>query len=276
MASDISNHTSGGPALPTTHSPKKSIHQRFRTLAALAVATTVLLTGTATAGATSQCGDYSFGFAGTRLLNDGISTSAGPFPISLPAGTYDVTLQSHDDHVAHPGQYEQTAEQFYVVLDSGWVSPPSVDIADDATEAITVHQGQVIGESTAISVHHIGLGGVNSVDVVCVGFTPTVPAEVADEIVDEDAPEPAAEEAPEPATEDPASSLTDPADPLSLMRPVVPAEIEAEVQGHVETAPLLALTGPEHSTIIALLGAVLLGLGSTLVAVERRLQGVKH
>jgi len=59
----------------------------------LAIGTLVLGVLTLTpvaAGAQNGCGEYSYGFAGTRLLNDGISDSAGPFTIDLPAGTYDV------------------------------------------------------------------------------------------------------------------------------------------------------------------------------------------
>ena len=88
------------------------------------------LVGTASAAnAATGCGEYSFGFEGTRLLNDGISDSAGPFAISMPAGTYDITLHSFDDHAAHPGQVAQTQEQWYFTLDSGYSSPASSDIA---------------------------------------------------------------------------------------------------------------------------------------------------
>ena len=264
-------------------SPRAKTIRWSRTLAALMTVAGIFVTGMGQAGASTGCGEYSFGFAGTRLLNDGISTSAGPFPISLPAGTYDVTLQSFDDHVGHPGQHDQTFEQFYAVLDSGWISAPSDDIADAETQATTVHSGQVIGDSTAISVHHVGLGNVNSVDVVCVGFTPTIPAEVADDVE-----EPAIDEA-DPAPIDPLSLQrpadnpkpssvpreSDPIDPLSLERPVDTAGIEPDVQGQIETVPVLALTGPGDATTIALLGVTLVALGMTFVAADRRLQAIQ-
>jgi len=72
-------------------------------LAGIATSAFGLATSSA-AGATMGCGQTSFGFEGTRLLNDGISNSAGPFSITLPAGTYDVVMQSYDAHDEHPGQ----------------------------------------------------------------------------------------------------------------------------------------------------------------------------
>lgn len=144
-----------------------------------------------TAGATMGCGEYSFGFAGTRLLNDGISHVAGPFTIELPADTYDVIMQSHDAHDEHPGQTEQTEEQWYFVLDSGYQSPLTVDIPDDQNLTVTVVENQMIAsDTTSITVHHRGVGSVNSVDVVCVGFTPVEEPVILSPIVEEPSPLP--------------------------------------------------------------------------------------
>ncbi len=251
----------------------------MRAALGLLIATAVFGNGVGGAGASTGCGEYSFGFAGTRLLNDGISTSAGPFPITLPAGTYDVKLESFDDHEDHPGQVAQTAEQFYVTLDSGWVSPPSVDIAENENYATTVHAGQVVGESTAISVHHLGRGNVNSVEVLCVGFTPAAAAlNVVEE--PEDKPEAPAPADPlsltRPTSESPDSTLKpDRIDPLSLTRPIEGDGVATEVQGQVEVGPLLALTGPSTSPLIALLGTSLVSVGALLVATDRRRQSVR-
>ena len=140
----------------------------------------------ATAGASTGCGEYSFGFEGTRLLNDGISNSAGPFNIELPAGTYTVTTESFDDHAAHPGQLDQTAEQWYIVLDSGYVSPATSDIAEEASFVSDTFENQVTEAATSITLQHLGEGGVNSVSPLCVGFT-TVSVPVVEEAVVEEA-----------------------------------------------------------------------------------------
>jgi len=83
-------------------------------------------------GASSSCGTWSFGFAGTRLINDGISNDAGPFAITLPAGTYDVTMVSHDNHPSPDYQTSQTGEQWRFRLDSGYTSGLTKDVPSDA------------------------------------------------------------------------------------------------------------------------------------------------
>ena len=153
--------------IAVNHSRRRNL---FRCIAATIIASGVLV-GPGTAGASETCGEFSFGFEGTRLFNDGISNSAGPFPIELPAGTYDVTLVAFDSHSAQTSVDTQPGEQFVVQLDNGYVSPPSLDIPDDVDGTRTVHQAQEISTAaSAISVHHLGVAGINSVDVVCVGF----------------------------------------------------------------------------------------------------------
>ena len=95
-----------------------SLKKRFARFAGCLAALTVALTAATgnVAAANEGCGEFSYGFEGTRLLNDGISTSAGPFPISLPAGTYDLTMVSSDDHTSGQFHGEQSAEQWYVCL----------------------------------------------------------------------------------------------------------------------------------------------------------------
>ncbi len=172
------------------------------------------------AGAQSGCGDYSYGFEGTRLLNDGISNSSGPFEIDLPAGTYTVTLVAHDHHSTQPDVPSQANEQYQVVLDSGYVSPASTDIPDDADTTTTVFTGQVIGQSNAISVQHIGAPGINSVNVVCVGFTVEAAlVEPVPPLVAEPAP---ADTPEEPAVEAPADVADTPEAPADPVVPVAP------------------------------------------------------
>ena len=181
----------------------------------------------APAFASTGCGEFSFGFEGTRLLNDGVSNEAGPFPAELPAGTYELTLVSGDQHSEQVDIPTQPAEQFVVVLDSGYVSPPSLDVPDDADEISTTHPNQEIGASTTISVRHIGSEGINSVNVLCVGFTPTAaPAgePIVEETVAEDpAEEPAGEE---PVAEEPIDDLPQNpvAQPVAGADPTTPEE----------------------------------------------------
>lgn len=125
------------------------------------------------AGADGGCGEYSFGFTDTRLINDGISNSAGPFPIDLPAGLYDVTMVGKDNHTTTPYS-DQPGERWYVDLNNGWQSPLTDDLPDDMDMMTTALAAQTISASTAISVHHAGEGNVNSIEVVCVGFTTVV------------------------------------------------------------------------------------------------------
>lgn len=211
----------------------------WRGLIGVTAAAVTLSTLTAVpAGAATGCGTYSYGFEGTRLLNDGISTSAGPFTIDLPAGVYTVTLVAHDHHSTQPDVPSQTGEQYHVVLDSGYVSPASNDIPDDVDTNTTVFSGQVMKQSNAISVEHAGAPGINSVNVICVGFTLE---ESAPKIVDssaEDTPSmPADEAAAEPASE--ATAAVAPVGDLPAAGPTEPAgeidrAVEVEVEGVVE------------------------------------------
>ncbi|MGI9606438.1 MAG: hypothetical protein ACR2P0_09905 [Acidimicrobiales bacterium] len=265
----------------------------------------IVATSATAAGASSECGEYSFGFAGTLLLNDGISGSAGPFLIELPAGTYDVTLRSFDAHDEHPGQVEQTEEQWYVALDSGWVSGFTNDIPDESNHSTTVLGSQEIEQSNAISVHHRGVGNINSVEVVCVGFTTVLtepaPVEVAAENVeitpvDESVEAPVetpttpttavptavpAAEIPEPAPESPAVAAPVPVVaevagaveelPAQLPPTVSLTRAPTMVLAQVETAPMLALTGPSTTTLaLALGGLLLITLGASMVVLEKR------
>lgn len=145
-------------------------HMLLGVLAVLGLFATTIDGTIAGADETGTCGEFNFGFSGTNLINDGISDSAGPFPVVLPAGTYDVTLRGEDDHSTSEAS-DQPGEQWYVALDNGWQSDLSNDIPDDMDTSTTTFTGVTIEAATAISVHHAGEGNVNSLRVVCVGFT---------------------------------------------------------------------------------------------------------
>ena len=232
------------------------------------LAVALVLEGHALAASTG-CGEYSFGFEGTRLLNDGISTSAGPFTISLPAGTYDVTMVSHDAHDEHPGQDEQTQEQFYFTLDSGYTSPPSNDIPTEVNDMTTVVGAQEIGASTSITVHHLGQGGINSVDVRCVGFTAVQVAGPQPEPEPDPDPEPEPEpEVVEPEPE-PEPEVVEP-EPEPEPEVAAPAPVTPEVAAKVETpVAQLARTGPPQIVLaFAGVGLFLVGYGVVLMNLD--------
>lgn len=226
--------------------------------ASVAALTSILLTAalvltTSPAGSAQGCGEYSFGFAGTRLINDGISTSAGPFAISLPAGTYDITMVSHDNHPTPDYQTDQTQEQWYFELDNGYESSLTTDIPNDAENMTTTIAAQTIDAATAITVHHAQLGvAPNSVDVVCVGFTPT-----------QVSPSTSAVSPPTTLVSPPTTAVSP---PTTVMTPttqsVSPSStIPATVKGVVEQRPpVLAVTGASLTLLtLSAVGAIALG-----------------
>lgn len=235
----------------------------LRTIVALplvAMVTLMLAFGTlallgSPAGAADGCGTYSFGFDGTRLLNDGISNSAGPFAADIPTGTYTVTLVSHDHHDTQVDIPSQLAEQYHVVLDSGYVSPASSDIPDTANNMTTTFAGQQIDASAEISVRHVGTQGINSVDVVCVGFTPEAIAE--------------------PVAEEPEQDILIPLalarDPEVTPPPVIEAEVKGIVESPLPATAQLAITGPSTQAIALLIvGFVLIAVGALLTREGKR------
>jgi len=89
----------------------------------------------------------------------------------VPAGSYTVVMDSFDDHTTKLDQTSQTEEQWYFVLDGGYVSPTSGDLDDDQDVRRDVFTDQDIAASTSITLMHRGEGNVNSVQPTCVGFT---------------------------------------------------------------------------------------------------------
>ena len=144
-----------------------------------AAAGTLLLSTVATVagplGAQGECA-LELGFEGTRLLNDDVHNIAGPFDIDLAAGTYDITVISHDNHDTQVGVGTQPEESFYFTLDSGYISGVTNDIPDDQNTAVSSFTGQVIGDSSSITLHHISnAAGINSLSPQSICFTSTNP-----------------------------------------------------------------------------------------------------
>lgn len=242
----------------TTKRPTIGTHRitlrRVAAICALSLGAFALSSGTVTAAA-DGCGEYSYGFTGTRLINDGISTSAGPYAISLPAGTYDVQMWSNDNHPSPDYQTDQTAEQWYFVLDNGYSSPPTLDIPNNAESTVTSIEKVTLDAATTITVHHRLVGSSpNSVNVECVGFTPA----------NVDISPPAT-----PAITEP-SVLPPVVHPPSVSAPV--ATVPTEVKPVVEAPPIpqLAVTGTDSSLVYV--GLLLLLTGVALVVSERRVE----
>lgn len=231
--------------------------------ALLVIAGMVLATGPALGAVDGGCGEYSYGFTGTRLINDGHSTSAGPFAIDLPAGTYDITMLSDDNHPSATYQTQQTQEQWYFVLDNGYQSPPTNDVPNDRQEIMT-NLGEVeLSAATTITVEHLREGGLNSVNVECVGFTSSAVAVFPPATTTTEAPAIAA-----PATVATASVDSSTTTIVSAVTP--PSTIETQVRGVVE-APIqqLAVTGTETDAVV-FAGILLIVLGLALVSVTAR------
>lgn len=206
--------------------------------------------GAGVVAAQGGCGGTVVDLSGSRLLNDGVANVAGPFQVNLPAGTYDVTAISYDDHSTVVTGGDQSMEQWSIVLDSGYHSPLTADIADSSDWSTSTWPSQQIDGATSLKLVHRGTGGVNSVDPVCIGFAR----------IDSELPDPATTEATsdgpasdEPITEDPTdtvdttSTASEPDDSdFSSTAPAVdrvrpgdsqvadPADIVAEVEGIVE------------------------------------------
>ena len=231
-----------------------------RAVAVIAIIAGVALTSSGLAGAANSvgCGDYSFGFTGTRLLNDGISDSAGPFAIVLPAGVYDITMEASDNHPSADYQVEQTQEQWYFTLDNGYSSPPTPDVPADRTQVTMTVEGVELAEATAISVHHLRQGGVNSVNVDCIGFTPSIVAP------------PTTTEPPQiggPIGTVPPQTTPPPTVAVAPPATEPPAAVSVEVKPAVEVVEELALTGT-RSSAMAVTGIGLVVLGAIFLAAE--------
>lgn len=251
--------------MAATHTSRSRVAQAIAPML-ISLGLVVLLAAQASAqiAQPGECGTYSFGFTGTRLINDGISDSAGPYSIELPAGRYDIVMKSHDNHPSADYQTEQTEEQWYFVLDSGYTSPFTNDVPADAEIAVTNVNGVELDAASSITVNHRKFGSVNSVNVVCVGFTPaeviagpTTTEAVVAPVVSSTSVAPAVV-APTvaPTTAAPAAATT--------------TTVATAVAGQVEQPAQLAVTGPSGTQAMLLLGAALILSGVTASALSVR------
>jgi hypothetical protein len=236
--------------------------------ASVVVSGLALLAMATPASAVMGCGQYSFAFDGALLLNDGVSNTAGPFAIEVPAGTYDVAVQTHDAHDENREQLEQTQEQVYFTLDSGYVSAVTTDIRSDRNTAVDEFLGQEIGASTSVVLHHLGEGGVNSLDVTCVGFTPVAPPKNADDVPSEVSKTDITAHQPIPTSFVGVGEAESPRIVESPAGGAVPIAELAKAVGVGSPAldvELLAFTGPSTSWLAITIGALCFVLGGVIL-----------
>lgn len=281
----------------TTSELDEIMRRRLCSFTRLSAASTIFVAVVALggpAGASSACGELSLDFPAVALLNNGVDNTAGPFPIAVPSGSYTVIMDSFDDHSIKAAQITQTEEQWHFVLDGGYVSPNTTDIADDQNGQRDVFSDQEIAASSAITLVHRGHGNVNSVHPKCVGFVRTVEPEPAPIPVEEvitpiepdlplEAVEPEPEQTPIESAVEPTEGIVDePADeaanetaePLGGSEQVASSNgITREPAEHSTTpasVPQLALTGPSATWSTAVIGLSLLMFGAIM-----RFVGVK-
>jgi len=133
-------------------------------------------------------GGIAFGFPDYPMVrSDWPPTTAGPFAVDVPAGTYHVQLTSFDRHVDEEGGAigsSQPDEAYFVVgLSEGtevWRSNSLPDLPDDENLlTLTVNSDLTIPASDQIMVHHTKIDDAptespNSIVAVCIVLIPQV------------------------------------------------------------------------------------------------------
>ncbi len=236
--------------------------------------------------------DHSIQFDTDVVLIDPQTTTLGPFNISLPAGTYDVTLATWLGGEELP---LQTMEQWSISTDTGYTSPLTTDSSPVLVDSQTFTD-QVIGNTAWITVDHKapGMDSANSVHPLCVGFTsveePVVTTTTEAPVVTTttEAPVVTTTEAPVVTTTE-APVVTTTEAPVVVEEttttteaPVVVEETTTTVAAPATTAaptttvaataaPELALTGPSELALsLGLTGGALVLAGSAAVIASRR------
>ncbi|MFZ0493140.1 MAG: SdrD B-like domain-containing protein [Acidimicrobiia bacterium] len=143
---------------------------------------------------TADAGTYlvNFGQNGYQYIRSDRSEPEAQTPhiaVNIPAGTYDITVYSYDDHDPDkPTQTDQTHEQWYLVASDGvgpdYHSGVTGDLADTLnTREDTIATGAVFGQPiTSAWAYHAfypnaqtGVVSPNSITPICAKFTAQVP-----------------------------------------------------------------------------------------------------
>ncbi|MBT8200225.1 MAG: hypothetical protein KJO36_06895, partial [Acidimicrobiia bacterium] len=115
-----------------------------------------------------------------KLLADSSDRhSFGPIAVSIPAGTYDVTLASFDDHNNKPEQAQKQEQWRAVATANGsvlWESPPIADLPEGQNYLTQLVASSVVFGSDVTGViaqhAHAGINRPESVAPICMSFVP--------------------------------------------------------------------------------------------------------
>ncbi len=100
-------------------------------------------------------GDY-VGHFPVGFVDPWYPTSRGPYAFTIPAGTWDFSAVTGDNHSGKPGEAPQKGEMVKFVTDRGHVSPPTIDVPEDRDTQTTTWKQTFSAPITSITVQHAG------------------------------------------------------------------------------------------------------------------------
>ena len=219
--------------------------------------------------------DFSIAFGEADVLIDPTNTTLGPFTLSVPAGTYEITMSSWLGFTDDPAQ---TMEQWFFTTDSGYTSPLTTDSAELVFTDVAT--SQTLPATSSITLRHKGNTGVtNSVHPLCIGLR-----SVAAPVTTTTAAPTTTTAAPTTTTAAPTTTTTVAVSPggqgtdgtttttaAPTTTTAAPTTTVASGAGAEEEIPELALTGPgDLSMSLGLTGAALMLAGVAAVRASRR------
>jgi len=230
----------------------------IRLVAVVTIATGLTLAGGSVAAQDASCTDVSVGHGGIELLTRG-PVSIGPIAISLPAGTYRLIMTSADPGHMPNHQENQVNERWNFVLDNGYSSPITPDLATELTTA-TYDMGvaDLAAASSLTFIHH--------------GVAPSADSVYPSVVFQCVAPPPTTTTAP-PTTEPPVTvaDTSTTAAPTTTPPPTAPTTAPPTSEGEVNSEEL-PRTGT--TTNLLLLGLGLAAAGTLVLEVSRCLNSV--
>jgi len=197
---------------------------------------------------TCSTSDHSIAFGEEVTLIAPTPSMQGPFNISIPAGTYDITVSSWLGFEDYP---DDTMEQWYFSTNSGYTSPLTTDSSPELT-VNDLFSSQTVPEATSITVHHRSPSSAqpNSIHPLCIGFRAVAPPSTTTTTT-------TTTEAPAVISAAQTTTTTTTAVPTTTTKAAAPAQ--------------LALTGPsELSMSLGLTGAALTLAGVAALMAARR------
>lgn len=197
--------------------------------------------------------DYSLAFNSDVVLMAPTPSMQGPFNISIPAGTYDITVSSW---LGFEDYAPDVMEQWYFSTDSGYTSPLTTDTSPELI-ANDLFSNQTIPATTSITLHHRSPSSAqpNSVHALCIGFRAVAAPQTTSA--------PTTTAAPTTTTAAPTTTVQVAAPTTTTAAPTTTTQAAAPAQ--------LALTGAsELSLSLGLAGAALTLAGVATLMASRR------